>query len=88
MLSWNHSGFQPYIGDRFYPSDKTGLGNLARYIVRACFSQERMVYIPAKKSNDGIKCQNINDTSSNLDKILGVDFYSPGFSGFKSHSDY
>ncbi len=40
MLSWRHSGFNVYIGDRIYPSDKTGLGNLARYIIRACFSQE------------------------------------------------
>jgi len=40
MLSWHHSDFQVYIDDRIYPSDKTGLGNLARYIVRACFSQE------------------------------------------------
>jgi hypothetical protein len=28
--------------------DKTGLGNLARYIIRSCFSQERMVYVPEK----------------------------------------
>lgn len=54
MLSWNHSGFQVYIGDRIYPSDKAGTGNLARYIVRACFSQERMVYVPVNKSDDGI----------------------------------
>jgi len=38
----------------FSPSDKTGLGNLARYIIRACFSQERMVYVPAEESADGI----------------------------------
>jgi hypothetical protein len=50
MLSWRHSGFNVYIGDRIYPSDKTGLGNLARYIIRACFSQERMVYVPAEDS--------------------------------------
>ncbi len=54
MLSWHHSGFQIYIGDRIYPSDKTGLGNLARYIVRACFSQERMIYVPDKESDDGV----------------------------------
>jgi Zn finger protein HypA/HybF involved in hydrogenase expression len=54
MLSWHHSGFNVYIGDRIEPDDKTGLGNLARYIIRACFSQERMVYIPAKKSDDGV----------------------------------
>jgi hypothetical protein len=39
MLSWHHSGFHVYIGDRIYPDDKTGLGNLARYIVRACFER-------------------------------------------------
>jgi hypothetical protein len=54
MLSWHHSGFHVYIGDRITPSDKNGLGNLARYIIRACFSQERMVYIPAEESADGI----------------------------------
>ena len=54
MLSWHHSGFNVYIGDRIEPDDKAGLGNLARYIIRACFSQERMVYIPAKKSDAGV----------------------------------
>ncbi len=39
MLSWRHSGFNVYIGDRIYPSDNTGLGNLARYIIRACFER-------------------------------------------------
>jgi len=46
MLSWRHSGFHVYIGDRIFSDDQTGLGNLARYIIRPCFSQERMVYIP------------------------------------------
>ncbi|MFA5904505.1 MAG: transposase [Desulfobacula sp.] len=36
------------------PSGKTGLGNLARYIIRACFSQERMLYVPAENSADGV----------------------------------
>jgi hypothetical protein len=54
MLSWHHSGFHVYVGDRIEPDDKTGLGNLARYIIRACFSQERLVYIPAEKSHDGV----------------------------------
>jgi len=48
MLSWYHSGFHVYIGDRIEPDDKVGLGNLARHIIRACFSQERMVYVPEK----------------------------------------
>jgi hypothetical protein len=54
MLSYRHSGFHVYIGDRITPSDKPGLGNLARYIIRACFSQERMVYVPVEDSEDGI----------------------------------
>jgi hypothetical protein len=54
MLSWRHSGFHVYIGDRIYCDDKTGLGNLARYIICACFSQEGMNYIPAEESTDGI----------------------------------
>jgi hypothetical protein len=29
------------------------LENLAKYIVRACFSQERLIYIPVAKSSDG-----------------------------------
>jgi len=39
MLSWYHSGFNVYIGDRIEPDDKAGLGNLARYIIRACFER-------------------------------------------------
>ncbi len=35
MLSWYHSGFNVYIGDRIEPGDKAGLGNQARYIIRA-----------------------------------------------------
>jgi len=30
-----------------------GLEDLARYIMRACFSQERMTYLPAKETLDG-----------------------------------
>ncbi len=52
MLSWRHSGFHVYVGDRIYSDDKASLGNLARYIIRACFSQERMVYIPAEAFDD------------------------------------
>jgi hypothetical protein len=54
MLSWHHSGFHVYVGSRIWPDDHTGLENLARYIVRACFSQQRMVYIPVEKSADGV----------------------------------
>ena len=54
MLSWHHSGFHVHVGSRIWPDDETGLENLAKYIVRACFSQQRMIYIPVEKTVDGI----------------------------------
>ena len=53
MMGWHHSGFNIYCGPAIWPNDEAGLENLARYIIRACFSQERMTYIPAYNSNDG-----------------------------------
>ena len=47
MLShWRHSGFQVFCGERIFPQDETAMENLARYIIRASFSQERMQYLP------------------------------------------
>jgi len=43
-----------HIVARIWPEDEISLGNLAKYIIRAGFSKERMVYIPAEKSVDGI----------------------------------
>lgn len=51
MFSCRHSGFHVYIGDRIFPDDKAGFGNLARYILPTCFSKEPMVCIPAENSN-------------------------------------
>ncbi len=46
MLSaWKHSGFNVFCGKRISPSDDTAMENLARYIIRASFSQERMKYM-------------------------------------------
>jgi len=42
-----------HIGERIWPDDEAGLENLAKYIIRACFSQERMVYLPVGESTDG-----------------------------------
>ena len=39
MLSWRHSGFNVYIGDRIFSDDTASLGNLARHIIRACFER-------------------------------------------------
>ncbi len=54
MLSWHHSGFHVYVGNRIWPDDEKALENLAKYIIRACFSQQRMVYIPIENTADGV----------------------------------
>jgi len=59
MLSnWRHSGFQVFCGNRLGPEEETGMENLARYILRASFSQKRMQYLaePSKvvyRAKDG-----------------------------------
>lgn len=53
MMNWHHSGFNVYCGNAIWPHNEEGLENLARYIIRASFSQERMTYIPADKTTDG-----------------------------------
>jgi hypothetical protein len=55
MLSWHHSGFNVYCGPTIWPNDENALENLARYIIRACFSQERMTYIPSNAGSFGAK---------------------------------
>jgi hypothetical protein len=53
MMNWRHSGFNIYWGYAIWPHNEEGLEKLARYIIRASFSQERMTYIPAHESSDG-----------------------------------
>jgi hypothetical protein len=46
MLStWRHSGFHVFCGNRIQPKEEEAVENLARYIIRASFSQERMQYL-------------------------------------------
>jgi len=45
LLSWRHSGFNVHCGKRIWPDDEEAIENLARYIIRASFSQERMTYL-------------------------------------------
>jgi hypothetical protein len=45
LFHWRHSGFQVLCGQRIFPQDETAMENLARYIIRASFSQERMQYL-------------------------------------------
>ena len=49
ILSWRHTGFGVYCGKRINPIDAKSTENLARYIIRASFSQERMKYYPDKE---------------------------------------
>jgi hypothetical protein len=52
MLSnWRHSGFQVFCSQRIFPQDETAMENLARYIIRASFSQEWMQFLvePSKE---------------------------------------
>ena len=66
LSSWRHSGFHVFCGNRISPKDDTAMENLARYIIRASFSQERMQYLdqegkvvytsracPGRRSGDG-----------------------------------
>ena len=46
MLStWWHSGFHVFCGNRISPTDNGAMENMACYIIRASFSQERMQYL-------------------------------------------
>ncbi|MBA4367071.1 MAG: hypothetical protein C0403_05465 [Desulfobacterium sp.] len=42
ILSWHHTGFNVYCSSTIEPHDENALEKLARYIIRAAFSQERM----------------------------------------------
>ena len=60
MMGWRHSGFNVYCGPRIHPGEEQAMENLARYIIRASFSQERMTYIREEakvlyRSKDGKK---------------------------------
>jgi len=40
LLSWRHSGFNVFCGPRIHPREEDAMENLARYIIRASFSQD------------------------------------------------
>jgi len=53
MMNWHHSGFSVYCGKTIWLHNEEGLDNLARHIIRASFSQERMTYVAAQDTSDG-----------------------------------
>ena len=60
LMKWRHSGFNVFCGPRIQPGSEEAMENLARYIIRASFSKERMTYIPEEskaicESKDGME---------------------------------
>jgi hypothetical protein len=54
-MLWRHSlsacaaqagGFNVHCGPRIQPGEEEAIDNLARHIIRASFSQERVTYVP------------------------------------------
>jgi hypothetical protein len=45
IMSWRHFGFNVHCGPMIRVGDEEGMENLARYIVGASFSQDRMTYM-------------------------------------------
>ena len=73
MMNWHHSGFTVYCGKTLWSDNEEGLENLARYIIRASFSSERMIYIPASKTKTGaakVIYESKSDTSSKTFEAL------------------
>ncbi len=63
---WRHSGFNVFFGPRILPRQEKSMENLARYIIRASFSQERMTYHRETghveyKSKDGSQAKVLNN---------------------------
>ena len=63
--SWRHSGFNVYCSERIYPRFAQSMENLARYIIRASFSSERLSYMASGsrviyKSKDGTNTREFN----------------------------
>jgi hypothetical protein len=46
LMGWRHSGFHVHSGPRILPRHADSMENLARYIIRASFAQDRMTYLP------------------------------------------
>ncbi len=46
IRSWRHSGFDVFVGEPIAPDDRRALEHVARYLLRAPVSLERMRYDP------------------------------------------
>jgi len=84
MMGWRHSGFNVFCGPRIQPGDEEAIENLARYIICASFSKERMTYIAEEskvlyQSKDGKK-ENMFDA---LEWLVAMCSHVPEMSGEK-----
>lgn len=65
ILSWRHSCFNVHCGPRIQSRDEDAMENIARYIIRASFFQDRMTYLPLESkvvytSKDGKSLKTCN----------------------------
>ena len=75
MSTWQHSGFNIHCGNPASFSDADAIERLARYIVRAPISQERLKYIPDNKSGKGTgKTIYEGKTTYRVETFSAVDF--------------
>ena len=75
MATWQHSGFNIHCGSPVSFSDADAMERLARYIVRAPISQERLKYIPNNMSEHGIgKAVYEGKTTYRVETFSAVDF--------------
>ncbi len=58
---WRHSGFDVYASGRIHQGDAQYMKNIARYIIRASFSTERLNHI-SESSRVIYKSKTGNDT--------------------------
>ena len=71
VSGWRHSGFNVFCGTRIQPGSEDAIENLARYIILASFSQERMTYLPEEskvvyRSKDGKEERIFSEFSKNI----------------------
>ncbi|MDY7038660.1 MAG: transposase [Thermodesulfobacteriota bacterium] len=67
---WRHSGFNVFCGTRIQPGDEDTMENLARCIIRASFSQERMTYINKILKHPG--CGILKQNHRQGKKVTGI----------------
>lgn len=71
LLSWRHPGFSVYQGQPVQPEDTRGRERLARYILHAPFSQERITY---DRSTKTIGCESKKNTRDGVTVVPALDW--------------